>query len=64
VCPESVEHDELPLPKPESQEMLDVNLEKAFASVAPWMHMASPIPQRLMEAISVVFLPRFLGTLP
>src|SRR5918993_4523693 len=28
------------------------------------MHMVSPIPDRLMEAISVVFLPLFLGTLP
>ena len=44
--------------------MLYVDLEGFRIAVAPRMHMASPIPERLMEAISVVFFPRFLGTLP
>src|SRR5215203_2823582 len=28
------------------------------------MHIDSPIPERLIEAMSVMFLPLFLGTLP
>jgi hypothetical protein len=44
--------------------VLDVNLEKALASVAPSKYIDSPIPWRLIEAMRVMFLPRFLGTLP
>ena len=44
--------------------MLHVGLAKALASVAPSMHIDSPIPERLIEAMSVRFLPPFLGTLP
>jgi hypothetical protein len=32
--------------------------------VAPLMHIDSPIPSKLIEAISVRFLPLFLGTRP
>ncbi len=38
---------------------------KTRASVAPSTAIASPIPpSRVIEAMSVVFLPRFVGTLP
>jgi hypothetical protein len=48
--------------------VLNVELEgfgsKALASVAPSMHIDSPIPYTLIEAISVRFLPLFFGTRP
>jgi hypothetical protein len=44
--------------------VLDLEASKALASVAPSIHIDSPIPERLIEAISVRFLPLFLGTLP
>jgi hypothetical protein len=44
---------------------LHVSLEELFVGRAPSTHMHSPIPpSRVMEAIKVWFLPRFLGTLP
>ena len=44
--------------------MLDVSLESFGIPVAPSMHIDSPIPCRLIEAIKVRFLPLFLGTRP
>jgi hypothetical protein len=44
--------------------MLHVDLAKTSESVAPLMAIDSPIPERPIEAMRVVFLPRFLGTLP
>jgi hypothetical protein len=43
--------------------MLDVGLE-ASPVVEPSTAIASPIPPIVILAISVVFLPRFRGTLP
>jgi hypothetical protein len=63
-APGSVHHHHLPLAKRRSQEVLDVSLEGLGIGVAPSKHIDSPIPERLIEAISVRFLPLFLGTRP
>jgi hypothetical protein len=44
--------------------VLYVSLEGLGIGVAPSKHIDSPIPERLIEAISVRFLPLFLGTRP
>jgi hypothetical protein len=45
--------------------VLNVETSKASASVAPSTVIDSPMaPSRVMAAMRVVFLPRFLGTLP
>ena len=44
--------------------MLYVSLQGCCIGVAPSKHIDSPIPERLIEAISVRFLPLFLGTRP
>jgi hypothetical protein len=63
--PEIVEHHHLPLRKRRCQEMLDLEASKAKASVAPFTVIDSPMPpSRVIAAIRVVFLARFLGTLP
>jgi hypothetical protein len=64
VRPEVVHHHKLPLSKRRSQELLNVNLKGLGIAVAPSKHIDSPIPERLIEAIKVRFLPLFLGTLP
>jgi hypothetical protein len=62
---EFVEHHHLPLAKGRRQEVLHITLEGQRASVAPSTLIDSPIaPSRVIEAIRVVFLPRFLGTFP
>lgn len=65
VGAEPVHHHNLTLGEHRGQEPLDVGLENERLVVEPSTAMYSPItPSTVMEAISVVFLPRFLGTLP
>jgi hypothetical protein len=64
VRSEPVEHHHLPFGERGSQEVLYVSLE-GFGVVAPSMVIEVPItPSRVIEAMSVVFLPRLRGTLP
>ncbi len=52
------------LGKPRSQEVLYVGLEDPrVRGGALDAHIASPVPERLIGAMRVVFFPRFLGTL-
>ena len=39
-------------------------MPKESVSDDPWMLIDGPIPSKLIEEISVTFLPQFLGALP
>ena len=38
--------------------------EKDSVSEEPWMLIDGPIPSKVLEQMSVTFLPQFLGALP